>query len=216
MHYDPGDASQHGSRHIRDRDQALLASLRAGSDAEAERSFDALIRAYYDELLRYAIRALRSHAAAEDVMQDVFLHLWATRMTLEVRESFRAYLYAALRRKILDYVKVERRHIRREDAIAREHVAEASRGDVWDRDADAVQAIEQADLASAVHGAIGQLPERCREAYVLSREHGLSYPEIAETLGISVNTVKTQMGRAIAVLRRVAAPFLALVLALRP
>ena len=55
----------------------------------------------------------------------------------------------------------------------------------------------------------------CREVYVLSREHGLSYGEIAETLGISVNTVKTQMGRAIRVLRRVAAPFLVAVLALR-
>jgi len=203
-----------GSRHLRDFDPTLLSSLRTGADAEAERSFEALIRAYYSELLRYAMRAVGSSVAAEDVLQDLFLRIWASRHSLEIRESVRAYLYTALRRQIYDHAKIQRRHGRREGALAREwRAGDAGGSPSWTT--DALQDIEQADLASAVREAIGQLPERCREVYVLSREHGLSYGEIAETLGISVNTVKTQMGRAIRVLRRVAAPFLVAVLALR-
>jgi len=65
---------------------------------------------------------------------------------------------------------------------------------------DAATAIEQHDLANVVRAAVAELPERCREIFVLSREHGLSYSEIAEALGVSVSTVKTQMGRAIVAL----------------
>jgi RNA polymerase sigma-70 factor (ECF subfamily) len=53
----------------------------------------------------------------------------------------------------------------------------------------------------AVQEAINRLPPRCREIFLLSRDGGLTYAEIARSLEISVKTVETQMGRALKALR---------------
>ncbi len=57
------------------------------------------------------------------------------------------------------------------------------------------------DFGDAARAAVGRLPSRCRQIFLLSREDGLTYPEIARVLGISVKTVETQMGRALKSLR---------------
>jgi len=67
--------------------------------------------------------------------------------------------------------------------------------------------LEADELARLVESAIARLPERCRMVFLLSRENGLSYAEIAGTLGISVKTVETQMGRALKFLRAELAAF---------
>ncbi len=54
---------------------------------------------------------------------------------------------------------------------------------------------------AAIRRAIDALPERCREVFLLSREHGLPYSAIAATMDISIKTVETQMGRALKALR---------------
>jgi RNA polymerase sigma-70 factor, ECF subfamily len=57
------------------------------------------------------------------------------------------------------------------------------------------------ETEAAVRRAVDALPPRCREIFLLSREDGLSYSGIATTLGISIKTVETQMGRALKALR---------------
>jgi RNA polymerase sigma-70 factor (ECF subfamily) len=64
------------------------------------------------------------------------------------------------------------------------------------------------ELAAAAAAAVADLPPRCREVFTLSRARGLSYAEIAETLGISVKTVEAQMARALRGLRERLAPWL--------
>jgi RNA polymerase sigma-70 factor (ECF subfamily) len=58
-----------------------------------------------------------------------------------------------------------------------------------------------AELDRAIRAAVDRLPPRCREAFQLSREHQLSYEQIAETMGTSVKTVQEQIGRALRALR---------------
>jgi RNA polymerase sigma factor (sigma-70 family) len=62
------------------------------------------------------------------------------------------------------------------------------------------ETVEQ-EVAVAVQAAINRLPPRCREIFLLSRDGGLTYAEIARSLEISVKTVETQMGRALKSLR---------------
>ena len=57
------------------------------------------------------------------------------------------------------------------------------------------------ELLDAVQKSVNKLPERMKLIFTLSRDEGLSYPEIAEVLDLSVKTVETQMGRAIKSLR---------------
>ena len=68
------------------------------------------------------------------------------------------------------------------------------------------------ELSRIVQESVEKLPEKCREIFILNRYHNLKYAEIAEIQNISINTVKTQMGRAFKMLRKQLAYFLALVL----
>ena len=57
------------------------------------------------------------------------------------------------------------------------------------------------EVTRAVNRAVDKLPPRCREIFLMSREGGMTYAEIAHSLGISIKTVETQMGRALRSLR---------------
>ena len=167
-------------------ERELLGRLRGG-DKDA---FDSIFREYYPHLTGVAESMLREREAAEDMAQDVMMELWRRRETLVLETSLRAYLFRAVRNRSLNYL----RHLRIAPRVDPEAAATVSGGSA-DRDT-----LEN-EMETAVRAAIGELPERCREVFQLSRVHGLKYVEIAQALEISVKTVEAQMGKAIRVLR---------------
>jgi RNA polymerase sigma-70 factor (ECF subfamily) len=179
-----------------EQDRAWVAQLRAGD----ERGLSALIGRYYVPLVNFVLRYVDTADAADDVLQELFVRLWEQRTEQEIHGTVRAYLYTAARNSALHAVARRRARGRAEQGYAT-HVDDTA------RPFDIALDVEQRDLAEVVRAAVAQLPERCREIFVLSREHGLSYSEIAQALGVSVSTVKTQMGRAIVVLDTKLAPF---------
>ena len=134
---------------------------------------------------------VRERALAEEVAQEVMLELWRRRETLQVEQTFRAYLLRSTRNRALN-------HVRHQRVVAREAAIAAI-------DPPSAPSVEDlmlgAELEQAVHAAIDGLPEKCREVFLLSRAQGLKYAEIAATLEISVKTVEKRMGQALAELR---------------
>lgn len=175
-------------------DAAHLARLRAGDES----AFDAIFRAHYPSLVGLAESLLRERAPAEDVAQDVLLELWRRRESLVVTDTVRGYLYRSVRNRALNEL---RRH----------RVAQAKAPLVRGEDAVtplATAAIEEAELEAAITGVLAALPGPVRETFVLSREGGLRYAEIAAQLGISVKTVEARMGRALKAMRERLTPWL--------
>ncbi len=170
-------------------DRELLERLRG--DAGAEEAFDTIFRTWYAPLVRAAEAMLRDRAAAEEVVQEMMLALWRRRETLRVDESLRAYLYQATRNRALNYLRRVRVEARGEPYA----VAHATAQPVADAE------LGERELADAIRDAVAALPPRCRAVFELSRVHGLTYAEIAQTLEISVKTVEVQMGKALRVLR---------------
>ena len=175
-------------------DDELAARLRDGDRG----AFEALFRAQYAPLVRHAARMTGSTAEAEELVQEVFLQLWSRRDALAIRESPVAYLYRGVRNRALNAVRHER--VVRNWAAAQP--PEASEPAVASADTAA-----EDEVARAVRDAIAALPERCREIFLLSREQGLTYAQIAATLELSIKTVETQMGRALKSLRERLAAF---------
>jgi RNA polymerase sigma-70 factor (ECF subfamily) len=177
------------------RSAELVARLHAGE----ERALAEIIRLYQAPLASFVARMVRrTPDDVDDILQRVFFRLWENRATLNRATSLRAYLFTAARNHVLNHVRDhahEQRHVALEDdsAVTSSVAAE----------------LEAKDLADAVWRAIERLPARCQEIFLLSRDGGLSYPEIAAATGVTVNTVKTQMSRALTALTRAAAPFLA-------
>ena len=163
------------------------------SDRDA---FEAVFRAHYDGLVRFATRLVRSQAEAEELVHDVLLKVWMRRAHLAPTDELKTYLFRSTYNHALNHLrrrKVE--HNWRQQLPSQEAIAPPSSSD------DDIHRIE-----TAVRRAIDDLPDRCKEIFLLSRESGLSYGAIAETLGISVKTVETQMGRALKALRAALEP----------
>ncbi|MBI4544231.1 MAG: RNA polymerase sigma-70 factor [Gemmatimonadetes bacterium] len=170
-------------------DTQRIQRLRAGDAA----AFEATFREHYLALVRFVRGYVGSSAVAEELVQETFLRLWAARERLDPRGSLRAYIYQAARNQALNHLRHERIERSGEARLEREAPAAAA--------ADPPDRPREEELAAAVAQAVAALPERCRLVFQLSRDHGLSYAEIARALGISVKTVETQMGRALQALR---------------
>lgn len=164
-------------------DRELLARLRAG-DQDA---FDAIFRAQYAALVGLAESMLRSRAAGEDVVQDVMLELWRRREELTIQESLRAYLIRSTRNRALNQIRHAGVQRKAEPELVRDEAVSPTGASL----------LVAGELREAITAAIAELPPACREVFVLSRTHGLRYTEIAATLGISVKTVESQMGKAL-------------------
>ena len=170
-------------------ERALQERIRAGDEA----AFDTVFRDNYAHLVRMAESIVRERALAEELAQDVMLELWRRRESIEVEQSFRAYLLRSTRNRALNHVR-HQRIVMREATIAAA-AAESARAQSAEDD------MLGTELERAVRNAIALLPEKAREVFQLSRDRGLKYSEIAVVLDISVKTVEKRMGQALAELR---------------
>lgn len=164
-------------------DHALFARLRAGDQA----AFDAIFRAHYGALVGLAEGMLRSRAAGEDVAQEVMLELWRRRETVMIQESLRAYLIRSTRNRALNQIRHANVQRKAEPELTRDEAVSPTGASL----------VVAGELRDAITAAVAELPPACREVFTLSRVQGLRYAEIAETLGISVKTVESQMGKAL-------------------
>jgi RNA polymerase sigma-70 factor (family 1) len=181
-------------------DRMLLAQMSAG-EAHA---FAALFSRYYDALCAFANGYTASRSEAEEVVEDVFVRLWELREHLEVRASLKSYLYTATRNRALNRLRDQRAEGRRLEE-ARFDSAPPGMGQPKPSLEEEMQATE---FARAVARAVEQLPPRTRQVFLLHRQHGLTYAEIATALEISPKTVENLLGRALKHLRAHLAPFL--------
>jgi RNA polymerase sigma-70 factor (ECF subfamily) len=170
--------------------------VRAGSRSEDD--FNAVFRAWYSSLVRMAEGMLRDRGAAEDVVQEAMLGLWRRWDSFPINDSPHAYLFQATRNRALNHL----RHLKIRRDAEPQLVAVSAASPATD-----TQLTENAiDEALAI--ALSELPERSRQVFELSRNHGLKYTEIAETLGLSIKTVESHMGKALRLLREKLAPHL--------
>lgn len=173
------------SSRYRERDQAWLKRIRDGDEA----AFERLFHAYYEDLCQFATQYISSSEEVEDLVQDIFFSIWKRRQALDPQQSIRGYLYNATRNE--SYKRLNRKKRRSTSSEAQKELQERS------LEGSPEQMLRNKELEAEAQKALQALPERRREIFLLSRQHGLTYAEIADLLNISIKTVETQMGRAL-------------------
>ncbi len=161
----------------------MLEKIKEGSSQE----FSSLFRKYYEPLYFFAGRFVNDPISAENIVQDVFVKMWEEKEKLNIHSNLKAYLYTSVKNSCINLVK-------------RENFFSSVEEDAEYED-DTIKlpsrVLEEKEVAETVNNAIKQLPEKCRQIFMMSKFDELSYQEIADLQNISINTVKTQLKRAV-------------------
>lgn len=157
-----------------------------------EDAFCELYATYKNRLIYFAMRFLKSREYAEDVFQDVFTVVWQSRRFINPDASFSSYLYTIMRNRILNQLR---------NAANEEKLKESILSQALDYTEDTKREVMLNDLKSLISHALQQLTPRQREIFEMSREAQLSHKEIADKLGISVNTVQEHISTSLKLIR---------------
>ncbi len=150
--------------------------------------FESLFRSHFQPLCLLAVRYVKDMDTARNIVQEAFINLWEKRETIDPDKGACAYLSTAVRNRSLNHLRDNRKFS--QGLLALEEVLPET------TDMPRLS-IDTAELAQRIAAAMAELPERCREVFLLSRNEHLKYQEIADRLGISVKTVETQMSKAL-------------------
>lgn len=157
-----------------------------------EDAFCELYAAYKNRLLYFAMKFVKSREFAEDIFQDAFTVVWQGRRFINPDASFSSYLYTIVRNRILNQI----RDMTNEDQL-KEHILSQA----VDATNDTKSEILLNDLKEIVGRALEQLTPRQREVFKMSRDQQMSHKEIADALGVSVNTVQEHISVSLKVIR---------------
>ncbi len=146
--------------------------------------FDIFFRRMYLPLGMYALRIVDDAQSAEDIVEDAFMKAWQQIEEGKEFDDFKAYMYRSVRNGCISFIRG------RKETVGIEFIPEADE-----------ESVDTSERDARIWKAIDELPEKCREVFLLSKRAGLSNDEIAERMGISVKTVKNQMTKAFARLR---------------
>lgn len=125
-------------------------------------------------------------------MQDLFASLWLKRETIEIRQTVTAYLFTAIKYKVINYI---------ESHIVRENYLKVLKKTVEDYDNSTNEKIYSHDLQNCIDQGINTLSPKVKEVFELSRNENLSIKEIASKLNVSDQTVKNQISKALKTLK---------------
>ena len=146
---------------------------------------------YYEPLLLYCYRLIRDSESAEDIVQDCFVHIWRSRRLENFEGELDRFMFQAIKFRAINYVRDQYRRDRLADNISEEN----------DELPTYFQEEEVGKEIELLHYTISCLLDECRKIFLMACLDDMKYREIAETLNISINTVKTQMKIALRFLR---------------
>lgn len=179
--------------------------MTAHMSLQTEVDFERCYTAYYPMLCMIAYEYTRDRVLAEEMVGETFVVLWERRESLQITTSVRNYLIRCVQNTCLQYLRRRQLQIR--------HIADTSEWEhiPWSDDYPLGRLFEK-ELAERITAAIDRLPPKCREIFLLSRDEAMSYETIADTLQISLNTVKTQLKTALSRIRTALADYLPMLL----
>ncbi len=188
----------------KERARELMLRLQKGD----EQAFTEIVQGHERMVLNFAFRYLGDERRAEDVAQETFIRVYRARHKWRPEATFRTWLLTITTRLCLNEIRAQKRRRR----VLRT-VVDSVDGDFWANAVDtkgpspAERAIAR-ERAELVRSAIENLSENQRTALLLHRFEGLSYKEVSQVMGLTLEAVRSLLVRARKNLRRQLAPLL--------
>lgn len=152
-------------------------------------AFRMLFDTYYLSLVYFANKIVQDEYCAEDIVQESLSNFWMKNRFADVTEVLGGYLFEMVKNNAFNYVKAQNRKHEILSSVYEEYRRKAFLNP------------EDAEEYSKLYQAIELLPPDRRKVFKLVYIDGYRYQEVAEKLGISINTVQTQLSRSLQFLR---------------
>lgn len=153
--------------------------------------FEMLFIRYYPELVVYLCKYVKEQAIAEDLVQELFCELWNKKSSYQIHSNIQGFLYRSARNSAINYLSRTKR-------INVAFTSELENEIVFRED------LESIERDKKLYALIDRLPEQRKRIFKMCIFDGLRYIDVAHHFNISINTVKTQMGRALMDLKKAA------------
>lgn len=169
-------------------DPVLQKIMQLISDKKEGTAYSHLREQYAPALLKFAFSYVKSHEAAEEITADVLYRVWLNRERLVHIRHLRIYLFTSVRNACL-------RHLYKRK---REEEMLSCQSDDSGRPDDCPETLYIAsELSKCIAEAVEKLPPRCKLIFKLIKEEGLRNKDVAQQLGISINTIDVQLAIAL-------------------
>lgn len=149
--------------------------------------FDKMFDYYYHPLCSFIFPYVKDKQAVEDIVVDCFVKIWEGHTSLEIKSSLQNYLVTLVKNSAISYLRKKQPQFTNLEKLSQSIPEE--------------ETLKDTGILDQLYQAINKMPEQRRRILKMAAFEGKSYAEIAKELNISVNTVKTQMGRSYKFLR---------------
>jgi RNA polymerase sigma-70 factor, ECF subfamily len=164
-----------------------------------ENTYVSLFNDYYVSLCSYSKRYVGRKDLAEDIVSETFFIIWKKRNKLEIKSSLKSYLFQAVCKNSLNYLRKHKKEEMLEDFLLKHNgQREAFSNKVNDTPSDFLMI---KDLGEKIRQGVEQLPPQQKTTFKLKRYEGKKNKEIAKIMGLSVKTVEMHMAKAMLSLR---------------
>lgn len=157
------------------------------------RAFNLLFDRYAPKLYKLGMRYLKDQCAVEELAIDLLYNIWERRHTLQIQGQFSSYLFRAMHNTSISYLRKTKMV-----TVSIDDFHE----DSFQSDTAADDAILAKDTEKTYREKLSGLSPQRRKVFVMSREHNMSYADIARELNLSQNTVENHMVAALSFLRK--------------
>lgn len=173
---------------VYNNDADLIKSLKKGEKS----AYNYLVDTYHQRLCTYAYGLTRDYDLSEDIVQNVFVYIWKNRQKLKDQFSVKNYLYRAVYNEFIDQYRKKKAVT----ALEKKYI-DALTQITEDQEEDSLE-----KLLALVKQEIENLPPKCKQTFLLSKQEGLTNIEISEYLNISIKSVEAHITKAFSILRK--------------
>lgn len=170
------------------KDEDLINAVKKG-DAKA---YTQLVNQYHHKLCVYAFSLTKDHNLSEDIVQNVFMSIWNKKSNLREDLVIKSYLYKSVYNEFVDQYRKEKPVL----SLEKKHFDVLS-DIVEEEDGNSME-----KLIKLVKKEIENLPPKCKQTFLLSKQDGLTNIEIAEFLNVSKKSVEAHITKAFSILRQ--------------
>jgi len=160
------------------------------------KAFENLFKELSKPLYCFAVKLVHDHEKSEEIVHDTFIKLWECRKKIQIKTSLKAYLYRSVHNASVNWLVKSRTHNEKASLLVDDE-AWIKIINTCECNAFLIELLEADQTEKTINEIIKELPDRCRQIFIMSRFDNRTVKEISDILNISQSSVKTQLSIAL-------------------